>query len=1183
MEMKEKGAGKSPAKTMLLVFGCVFVNFIGKRVADALGLPLWLDSLGTVFAAYVLGPVSGAIVGCTGNIIYSFWESSSLIYGITSIFIGLSIGIAARKDRLSTLFGATSMAGVVAIGSALISTVLNALFYGGSTGNVWGDGVRDFLAEQGFPVMLSAAVGEMYLDFLDKLVTVFVLYVLIRAGRRLRSRRSAKRLAAACLLILLLFTATPLSPAAYADAAADASYIRQVYDADGGLPCGRANDIAQTGNGILWIGTDSGLYRYTGSSFRLMNEDEFNAVKNVNCLYVDQEGRLWIGTNDSGLVLAINEKVANRLDSESGLPSDSVRCIVQSADGDYYVGTAEQMAIVRITIGIAVAETVPAVRGALSISADQTGYVAAVTAEGRLFLMKGHAVVCEIAGEDPGAAFSACAFDRNGVLHAGTRDGWIRSYRMTEHGAEELGSTRCENAKKINQIFFQDDITWILADNGIWLQQDGMMERMDTGDFTSSVERMTVDYQGNLWFASSKQGLLQLSETIFPNLNIRYGLPAKTVHTTCVRDGVLYIGMDTGLSEVDLASGSVLRNELTEELAGSAVTCVITDSANHLWICSRGKGLLRVSPDGAMRIYGAADGIGDTANLCAELPDGAIAAVGDSGLILIRGEKTLAIPYGDEIGDAQILSVCGLSDGTILLGTDGDGILAIRDGAVAGHFTKTEGLSSGLVLRIVPDGDTGRLFLVTGNGLCVMENDSITPVTHFPYSDNYDIVLDDDGELFVLGSAGIYVVQKEELLSGDGFDYTLLDHRAGLRGPLTERPWNALTPEKDLYLSTEHGVIYLNLDTYQVRRHSYRLRVSEIRLDGRSVPIERGSGLTIGRDVSSIEFFAEIVNYSREEPKVSYYLEGVDSGYKTVAQSELSSVVYTNLPFGEYTFHLAIIDEDTGRIWEESTYGFLKEKSIHDNSWFLVYMLIVGGLFIGWVTWCLTRYGAQRTIAIQQEKLALALKQVQMGNETILAIAKTVDAKDSLTSQHSQRVSEYSTRIAKKAGFSEQEQENLRKAALLHDIGKIGIPDSILNKPARLTDREYAIMKTHVTRGAEILKDFTLIDHVVEGARFHHERYDGKGYPDGLSGTEIPLYGRIIAIADAFDAMTANRVYRKRQPFSYVLDELHKGRGTQFDPALLDLFLKLLDEGEIDVDALYAESAGSRGEEKHDE
>ena len=113
--------------------------------------------------------------------------------------------------------------------------------------------------------------------------------------------------------------------------------------------------------------------------------------------------------------------------------------------------------------------------------------------------------------------------------------------------------------------------------------------------------------------------------------------------------------------------------------------------------------------------------------------------------------------------------------------------------------------------------------------------------------------------------------------------------------------------------------------------------------------------------------------------------------------------------------------------------------------------------------------------------------------------------------------------IASEYGFTIAEQENLRKAALLHDIGKIGIPDAILKKPGRLTDEEYAIMKTHVTLGAEILKDFTLVDHVVEGSRYHHERYDGTGYPDGLKGNDIPLYGRIIAIADAFDAMTANR------------------------------------------------------------
>ena len=168
--------------------------------------------------------------------------------------------------------------------------------------------------------------------------------------------------------------------------------------------------------------------------------------------------------------------------------------------------------------------------------------------------------------------------------------------------------------------------------------------------------------------------------------------------------------------------------------------------------------------------------------------------------------------------------------------------------------------------------------------------------------------------------------------------------------------------------------------------------------------------------------------------------------------------------------------------------------------------------------------------------------------------------------------------LAREYGFSEEEQENLRKAALLHDIGKIAIPDSILNKPARLTDDEYGLMKTHVTKGAEILKDFTLIDHVVEGAKYHHERYDGRGYPDGLAGERIPLYGRIIAIADAFDAMTANRVYRKKLDFDHVLSELHNGRGTQFDPTLLDIFLSLIENHKIDVDSLYDTEPG--GEQK---
>lgn len=202
-----------------------------------------------------------------------------------------------------------------------------------------------------------------------------------------------------------------------------------------------------------------------------------------------------------------------------------------------------------------------------------------------------------------------------------------------------------------------------------------------------------------------------------------------------------------------------------------------------------------------------------------------------------------------------------------------------------------------------------------------------------------------------------------------------------------------------------------------------------------------------------------------------------------------------------------------------------------------------------------------------------------MGNETVLTIARTVDAKDVNTSQHSARVAEYSVLIAEELGYDEKSKEQLRKATLLHDIGKIGIPDRILNKPERLTDEEYAIMKSHVVKGAEILKSFTLIEHVEEGALYHHERYDGKGYVHGLKGEEIPLNARIIGIADTFDAMTANRVYRKQLDMDYVLNELKKGRGTQFDPELVDIMLRLIADGKIDIQSLYEDKQnGVQGE-----
>lgn len=184
-------------------------------------------------------------------------------------------------------------------------------------------------------------------------------------------------------------------------------------------------------------------------------------------------------------------------------------------------------------------------------------------------------------------------------------------------------------------------------------------------------------------------------------------------------------------------------------------------------------------------------------------------------------------------------------------------------------------------------------------------------------------------------------------------------------------------------------------------------------------------------------------------------------------------------------------------------------------------------------------------------------------NQSMNTFANLVDAKDTYTKGHSTRVSFYTSRIAEKMGFHEDEVRNLGYIALMHDCGKIGIPDEILTKPSRLTEEEFKIMQGHTTYGGKVLKDFTAIDGIVEGALYHHERYDGKGYPEGLKGTDIPLYARIICVADALDAMNSDRCYRPHLQPDVIKQELKNNAGTQFDPDIVECALELIEDGKI--------------------
>ena len=188
----------------------------------------------------------------------------------------------------------------------------------------------------------------------------------------------------------------------------------------------------------------------------------------------------------------------------------------------------------------------------------------------------------------------------------------------------------------------------------------------------------------------------------------------------------------------------------------------------------------------------------------------------------------------------------------------------------------------------------------------------------------------------------------------------------------------------------------------------------------------------------------------------------------------------------------------------------------------------------------------------------------EMSVQLVRTLANAIDAKDKYTNGHSSRVAEYSIRVATAMGWNKDAIDILRYEGLLHDIGKIGIPDTILNKSDRLTDDEFEILKSHVTIGGDIMHDASTLPGAENVIRYHHERYDGAGYPAGLKGEQIPVDARIVSIVDTYDAMSSNRVYRKALPKDVIKKELLKEKGKQFDPKILDIFISLFDRGLLD-------------------
>ena len=1032
---------------VLLALVSILLNFAGKVFAEKFRLPMWLDSFGTFLMAYVVGPFCGAIVGVAGNILYGFINPVSFAYSITSISIALLVGYLAKYGWMKNLFKTMSLSVMVTGVCVIISCILNVIFYDGMTNNYWGDGMIELLQHLKQPRFIQIIVGEFYVDFVDKVITLGALFYSIRIYRMIKKylpnflvlQESSKTL----LVVFLILAFGFIFPSqAYASSKNFDSYIKTVYNNTNGLPGGVANDIASTSDGILWIGTYAGLYRHNGKEFRLMNE--YESIKTVRCLYVDDDGRLFVGTNDNGLSILINEEITDVLTEKNGLPSDSVRCITSASDGRYYIGTSAELAVVEINDGIRIVAKEPDVTSALRLTADSEGHVAAVTSSGKLIILQNSKVTETASAYDE--KFISAEFSDDGKLFAATESNKIFVFSIKdENNLQFLQTINCGSMNHINSLSFYENVLFLCSDSGVGYidyKKDNSFHLVDTDLFNNSIDNMIEDYQGNLWFSSSRLGLLRMCETAFAEIYLSAGFSEAVVNTVIKFNNKIYFGTDEGLSMIDVESGEPEENELTKKMKGLRIRCLMQDSKNRMWVCTYTKGLYCMNKAGKIEAFET-----DTEQqfrVLLELSDGTIAAAGKKGITFLKnGEVTKRLTKANGFENQVVLTLSELSDGTLIAGTDGGGIAIIQQQSIVKLLRRQDGLTSNVILRTVNDYNgntpTGAFYAITSNGINYVDKDfSIHPLTNFPYSNNYDMIVRQDGNIFVLGSAGIFVVTRNELLSGKKVDYILLDLKRGLLGTLTANSWNYIDEENNLYLSCDTGASVINLDAYDKNNRSYRMQLKSVIVNGKRYLVQKDIPFVIPENSDSIEIVPEIINYSINNPYISLYMEGIDEHPNIMTQNELASVIYSNIAAGKYTFHISLLDSKGLNVIEENTYEIEKQYHIYDNWWFKVYAFFVMIMAIAWLTWYVTATIQNLRFEKQEKELSHVREQIRMSNETILSIANAVEARDKQTGRHSLRVAVYSMLIAAELGFDADELENIRQIGLLHDIGKIG-------------------------------------------------------------------------------------------------------------------------------------------------
>ena len=717
-------------------------------------------------------------------------------------------------------------------------------------------------------------------------------------------------------------------------------YLSRVFNSENGLEGSNANCICPDSNGFLWFGSYTGLYRYDGSEFKkyLLNGRSLP----VNDIVEDESGNLWIATNGDGVYSFDGSDFSECQLNNEARGSSVVNTLYLDSEGKVWVGTKAGLYMIDTTDGVENIKTAveytqfsDMIIRDIAETTDDEKIIVQKTGDVYLLKDKTSKKLNLSLSEEKGSP-RCCSEGKDGTFYIGTTADKILKVSNAGKVLEKINGGGLSSFNQIYELHGKE--YWICSDTGIGILKDDKVSKVNLS-MNDSVEGGCQDYQGNYWFVSSRQGVLQIYENHFSNLSDYWGIK-ETVNSIQNYGNKIYVGCDSGL--YCFKGKKKLQDKLTKACEGMRIRQIYRDRDNNLWISTYQDGIKVLYTNGQIITYTMANSGLETNQIrCIWQRENKEILIGtEEGLFIRRFDGTIHKFTKDNIlNTKRILDVTEDEEGTVYAATDGYGVYKVQDEAVKCVFCKKKGLLSNVAMKVVPSNRTDGIWVVTGEGICFVDRkNNIESVTDIPIANSLDFLLNGDQAIILAGNGFFEVKEKDLLKSSPTYKY--FDKKDGLPVDFTANAGNTIEGGT-LYMCGTTGLTSIDLNEKYTQK-TIRLYVNAITEDGKE---NNEIGNIISPSAHRVNIDVRMINFVHQNVYVGYFLEGMDKQETKLTDLD-SDISYTNLDGGTYTYHYKIYNEETGKcvsklsLYLKKKYTFWEEPRVRALVGFLAIALL---------------------------------------------------------------------------------------------------------------------------------------------------------------------------------------------------------------------------------------------------